>query len=581
MEFKGQLASAVVLNMGLKLFTFVLNIFLTRQLAPSESGVNFSCQLYFNTVLFLARDCVRSVNARHNLRDRPENGETVLQVMNCAFVSLPLGIILMLTLDLLPRCGIHVFPSLVAFASVSRNASTAQEEYDVSVGFPEFLLVLSIVFLLAMEPCVALAQSFDYVRVTVASEFWALLARLVVCLVFVKASGGLDGDLYTARMCFATGVLSYALATVMYFLWLWNKNHRGPRAKKGDDKDDFLLQAWRGAVAVRWGVMPFSSSSSPSWSLFLRISLPWSFLSWRAAGAEVMKEATLLCQFFNESCLRLVLTEGERFALAMFGSSAAMGHYDLVANLGSLVARLLFRVWENACFVKWSRDAAAGRVEEATALLFTMLRVASYFGAAVVLLLPPLVEGFLCGLFSPRWASPAVVRALQLYCGMLPVMGWYGLLDAFVRATASAATLRLTQRVMVAQTAVYAVACFVVLQLRWVDDPVAGLIVVNTTSMTLRCVSCIALLLLAGPAAASQRADGTATPVLKFRDFRAVVNTWMVSVWAVLFVCTRWTTRGDLAALVLMPLYAAVVVQLDAELRAVAVSLLRGRKRDV
>ncbi|ESL10805.1 hypothetical protein TRSC58_01455 [Trypanosoma rangeli SC58] len=578
MDFKGQLASAVVLNVALKLLTFTLSTLLTRQLAPNENGINFSCQLYFNTVLFLARDCVRSVNARQNLRERAEDGRVVLQVMNCASASLPLGIIVMVGLELLPLCGIHVFPSLAALSRVEDVVTTVVDVRRGAVSFPELLLALSIVVSLMMEPCVALVLAFDYARIIVTSEFWALLARQVACLLFVKMCGGLGGDLYTTRLCFSTGSLAYAIATGVYFLWLWNRNSRcGHKECETAKNDDLLQKARRGAITARWGAAQHCDLISVSLSLWLRASLPWCFLSWHSACAEVMREALLLRQFFSESCLRLLLTEGERFALATFASASVMGQYDVVSNLGSILARLIFRVWENACFAKWSRDAARGKAEEAISLLVTMLRMASYFGAAVVLLAPPLAEGFLLGLFSRRWASPAVVRALQLYCFLLPLMAWYGLLDAFVRATASASMLRLTQRVMVAHAATYAVACYAVLRLRWVvDEPATGLIVLNIVSMALRCVSGLCLL-LAGPVeVAPRRGDTTAPPPrLRLCDLENVVSRRIMLVWVALFAYTRWSPWGPIAALTAAPLFALALVRWDPELRRGALNALR------
>ncbi|KEG11182.1 putative dolichyl-P-Man:GDP-Man5GlcNAc2-PP-dolichyl alpha-1,2-mannosyltranslocase [Trypanosoma grayi] len=564
MGFKGQLASALVLSVALKLVTFALTTVLTRQLTPGENGVSFSAQLYINTVLFLARECVRSVNARHNLRDKMSSGEAVLQVMNCAATSLPVGVAVMALMEVLSWCGIYVFPSLTAYSHVNGATSLNGISGGVSagstaMGLPELLLALSVVVALTAEPCIALVQSFDQVRIIVASEFWAQLVRLVVTLAFVKACGGLGGDPWTARLCFAVGFLAHAIMTVVYFVRLWNSSSEGA----------VLQQARKYAATARWGT---ALQSSLSW----RKRVPWCFLSWRAVRVEAAREMLLLCQFFRESCLRLVLTEGERFALAAFGSAAAMGHYDLVANLGSLIARLIFRVWESACFVKWSRDAARGSPKEAAALLFTMLRVASYFGAAVLLLGPPLAEGFLLRIFSHRWASHEAVQALQLYCYLLPLLGWNGLLDAFVRATAAPPTLRLTQRVMVAQAAMYIIACFVVLRLRWIDDAVAGLIVVNGTSMVLRCVASVSVVLM-HPIASHMPGDKVALQ-LKLWDFGAVCDARIAATWAALFACTRCASSGAAAAAAAVcaaPVFATAVVRWDPEIRLVLWSIVR------
>lgn len=52
---------------------------------------------------------------------------------------------------------------------------------------------------------------------------------------------------------------------------------------------------------------------------------------------------------------KLVLAEGSKFALVAFESSYNQGVYGLVANLGSLVVRLLFLPVEEAAFTAFSR----------------------------------------------------------------------------------------------------------------------------------------------------------------------------------------------------------------------------------
>jgi oligosaccharide translocation protein RFT1 len=52
---------------------------------------------------------------------------------------------------------------------------------------------------------------------------------------------------------------------------------------------------------------------------------------------------------------KLVLAEGSKLALVGFESSYNQGVYGLVANLGSLVVRLLFTPIEEAAFTAFSR----------------------------------------------------------------------------------------------------------------------------------------------------------------------------------------------------------------------------------
>ena len=59
--------------------------------------------------------------------------------------------------------------------------------------------------------------------------------------------------------------------------------------------------------------------------------------------------------FFKQSCLKQLLTEGERYLLSL--SSASMhdqGIYEIVNNLGSLFARFLFQPLEEGFYLFFS-----------------------------------------------------------------------------------------------------------------------------------------------------------------------------------------------------------------------------------
>nr|CCC95735.1 unnamed protein product [Trypanosoma congolense IL3000] len=571
MDFKRQLASALVFNVALKMVTFLLTAAVTRQLAPNENGINFSFQLYFNTVLFLARESVRSVNARNSLRGKAGSGVAALNVMNCAVLSIPIGVAVMAVLEVLPFCRVTVLPSLTTLAGGDSGA----------VGLPEMVQVLSVLVVLSVEPCIALVQSLDDVRAVVASEFWALFARLVTSISFVWLSGGLGGETWTARLCFSFANLSDSVATVVYFFCLWNIDSAAVSGDGNLNKKEDIDSTPVSLYQVRVDAARALRVGTPSRGSVVQLNpyyecVPWLFLSCRATYIITLQELQLLLQFFRESCLRLLLAEGEHFALAAMGSTTAVGQYSVVTNLGSLVPRIVFRVWETACFTKWSRDVADGRISDASFLLFLMLRVALYFGALVLLLGPPLAKLILLRLLTRRWATPETVNALQLYCYQLPLMGWYGLLDAFVRATASTRTLQIIQRILVTQAAMYVVFCFVVLRLNLVGDPVAGLIAANGLSTALRCVTSI-WILIASPDSVRQRGKQG----LELRQFASLFDRRIAAAWFLLFGCTRvlpWflglTASGVFCIALVFPLFVSSVLVWDPEISAMGRELL-------
>jgi oligosaccharide translocation protein RFT1 len=64
------------------------------------------------------------------------------------------------------------------------------------------------------------------------------------------------------------------------------------------------------------------------------------------------------CSVFNSTSTqaeKLLLAEGSKLALVALESSYNQGVYGLVANLGSLVVRLLFTPVEEAAFTAFSR----------------------------------------------------------------------------------------------------------------------------------------------------------------------------------------------------------------------------------
>ena len=66
----------------------------------------------------------------------------------------------------------------------------------------------------------------------------------------------------------------------------------------------------------------------------------------------------LIALFFNQSFLKQLLTEGEKYLLSF--SSVSMhdqGVYEVVNNLGSLFARFLFQPLEEGCYLFFTQVA--------------------------------------------------------------------------------------------------------------------------------------------------------------------------------------------------------------------------------
>ncbi|KAG5498416.1 hypothetical protein JIQ42_03222 [Leishmania sp. Namibia] len=586
----------------------------------------------------------------------------VREVVDIALCSVPLATVVVLATEALGMClgAVSFFPSLIRHARASEQLFHSAENAggvdgasaltglssSLPLYIPEMTVMLCTILMAAVEPCVVLVQSLNLFRVVVLAECATLVVRLCTIIGIVYAcqrssAGGLmpNGEvgnglptLSEARMALASGQLAYAITHVIYYAlvlsglplacWLGSSSlMEQVRAAALRDHARNLRRSEQDAVASGPPADVKAAASSPlsapsqakRWATF---AFPFCFYSVSGSVAACRRYAALLGVFLRESLLRLVLSEGESLALTSLGSEAARGYYQLISNVGSLVARLLFRVWENACFVKWSREASLGRRRAAVHLLKLMLRLAFYVGFSFTLLGPPLTETFLVTMYTSRWATPQVSAALQLYFYDLPLMAWNGLLEAFLRAVASPAVLVRLQRWMVGGTVVrIAVCCITLVAFGKADtqgESVRVLVLLNIFNTLWRCGVSIYLLVsspadtVGAPTADSAdlqaedsgSPDGLAgaksplltspSPDVGLRDFLFLFPHHIPSSTLGIFVCSRVLRVDSVVSIAAVGLgYAGVIFAWDDEVRRLLVRpvwsrvrpLLRRRRR--
>jgi oligosaccharide translocation protein RFT1 len=70
----------------------------------------------------------------------------------------------------------------------------------------------------------------------------------------------------------------------------------------------------------------------------------------------------LTWSFFKQTVLKQLLTEGERYAMTIFNilSFGDQGMYDIVSNLGSLVARFVFFPIEDSGYLFFTQSFTRG-----------------------------------------------------------------------------------------------------------------------------------------------------------------------------------------------------------------------------
>ncbi|CCW62256.1 unnamed protein product [Phytomonas sp. EM1] len=489
MSFYNRLALALGLNFFLRSITFTLTVYLTRILLPSQSGMGFVYTLYVDFVLFTARDAIRSVSSRTNLRKpkhasedsplsaqegckNPENipntedstpfsGKAIREVVNLSLLSVPLAFIIVVILEIsVSMTGLHILPSLWANAWKTTSQPLMQSQVQGSKLhafwmhfivpiYPELIVWLSIVIRLLSEPCVALVHSLNMIHVVVIAEFFSITGRQVTVISLIHFYGMHSS--WDTRMFFALGQLACSVANISYYalllsgrpsVWRWLGGSTSMDQLRVVSLSKGALQTWRQAI------IPF----------------PWCDIEFRKIISTCYAELHLLGSFFVETLLRVVLSGGESLALSTMGTAMDRGIYHLIINLGSTVVRLVFHVWESSCFVRWSQDVARGQINVAVDLLCVMTRLAFYLGFSFTLLVSPMTPLILKTLYTSHWTSPSSVYALQCYFCSLPLIAVLGLLESFLRAVASPTILSRFQRVMTTSSFFYILLCYALLR---------------------------------------------------------------------------------------------------------------------
>ncbi|CAC9504987.1 putative dolichyl-P-Man:GDP-Man5GlcNAc2-PP-dolichyl alpha-1,2-mannosyltranslocase [Leishmania infantum JPCM5] len=575
----------------------------------------------------------------------------VRAVVSIAFCSVPLAIVVAAVVEALGTClgAASFFPSMMQHARASQQVFRKAENASGLDGastltglpflllpyMPETTVVLCAVLMAAVEPCVVLVQSLNLFRVVVLAECATLVARLCTIIGIVYAcqrnsAGGRtpQGEvgnglrtMWEARMALAFGQLAYAITHVIYYSlvlsglpvarWLGSSTameqvRAAALLAHARDMGHSEQDIGPGRSAGDAKAAPSSALAAPlqagRWATF---AFPFCFYSIVDSVAVCRRYASLFSTFLRESLLRLVLSEGESLTLTSLGSETARGYYQLISSLGSLVARLLFRIWENACFVKWSREASLGHRHTAVQLLKLMLRLAFYVSFSFTLLGPPLAKTFLATMYTSRWATPQVSTALQLYFYDLPLMAWNGLLEAFLRAVASPAVLQRLQRWMVGETVLYIAACYVTLVAFGKADSqgesVSVLVLLNIFNTLWRCGVSIYLLVSSpgaavgsataastdaqakdggGPAAPAAPSLAPPSPIVHLRDFASLFPKHIVGSILGIFVCSRVLRAYSVVTIAAVGLaYAAVILAWDGEVRQLLVTPVWSRVR--
>lgn len=294
----------VLLQVTFRVLTFLLNAFTLRFVSKELIGVvNVRLTLLYSTLVFLSREAFRraclSGGANHSWR----------QVINLLWLTLPLGVLWAVLLVCVwlwllevpdPQSVPYYSPAVVLFA----------------LGGVQELLA---------EPLWVLAQAHMFVRLKVVSESLAMIAKCSITMVLVVFAREWGLYIFAAAHCVYTGFL--VLCYAAYFV-------RFLGSKEAYVKS-FPLQSVR-------ELLPSKTTGEP-------------LIDWTVAR--------LTWSFFKQSFLKQILTEGERYVMTFLNvlSFGDQGVYDIVNNLGSMVARFVFLPIEESFYIFFAKVLERGR----------------------------------------------------------------------------------------------------------------------------------------------------------------------------------------------------------------------------
>jgi len=340
---EGSVRSAVLnilLAVLLRVITFGLNAFILRRVSTDILGlVNVRLTLLDDTILFLSREAFRRACLGFN-------GKKWGPIINLMWFCVPAGVFWS---SLLGWAWLNLLPAPPPLLS---------SQYHSSV----LLIGLSGVVEMLVQPVWVVGQVFMFHKLRVVMDFLWMVTRAVILATAV---------IFAPDKVLLYSSLGHLLSSILYvagyyiFFYFWIK-YKVTTEKKNDDETEDEKE------------LPFTN---------IRELLP------NISEGVSDEHCGVAVSFLSNGVVKQLLTEGEKYTMTVFSllTLSQQGIYDVVANLGSLAARFLFRPIEessNFFFSQlWKRQEAVDKqenIEEVTVGLFRLLRLMSLLGIIIL-----------------------------------------------------------------------------------------------------------------------------------------------------------------------------------------------------
>ncbi|KAL0978355.1 hypothetical protein UPYG_G00169430 [Umbra pygmaea] len=424
----------VLLQVMFRVLTFLLNAFTLRFVSKELIGVvNVRLTLLYSTLVFLSREAFRraclSGGTDHNWK----------QVINLLWLTLPLGVL---------WASLLVCVWLWLLEVPDPNTIP---HYGPAVG----LFALSALQELLAEPLWVLAQAHMFVRLKVVAESLAMVAKCVLTVVLVVSAPHWGLYIFSAAQLVYTGFL--VLCYVVYFLRFLGSEEAKRNAFPLQRMADLLPSRVKGKTVIDW------------------------------------KLARLTWSFFKQSFLKQILTEGERYVMTFLNvlNFGEQGVYDIVNNLGSMVARFIFLPIEESFYVFFAKVLERGQnirqqkqedIAIAAEVLECLLKLVLVIGLIITVFgyaYSHLALDIYGGSLLSSGAGPSLLQCYSCYVLLLAING---VTECFVFAAMSKEEVDRYNLVMLALSVSFLILSYV---LTWWAGAI-GFILANCLNMALR-----------------------------------------------------------------------------------------------
>ncbi|KAL9614232.1 MAG: hypothetical protein Q9167_001253 [Letrouitia subvulpina] len=466
----------ILLQIGSRALTFVVNQILLRYLSPDLLGISMQLDLYSTSVLYFARESLRIALQRQAIGNRSpklkENSEyqgkqknakgykeleKIQEAVNLSYIAIGLGVPL--------AC---VFGYLYF-----RNADAAVLHTPFIVESLVTYAVSTMLELLS-EPCFIVSQQQMLYGTRASAESLATFTR---CILTCASA------IWTSRSNLNLGALPFAIGQLSYTIVL--------------------------NLVYQLKIIPLTTQKSFS-LLPKRVNspLPTLILS-RFSTSHI----TLASNLYAQSVFKHLLTTGDALLIAALTSLESQGAYTLAANYGGLLARTIFQPIEESSRSLFGRLLPSQALHElppqsllpstppsptqrptqpsretlqASSYLLYILRLYTLLSLPLLALAPPLCPTFLSFVAGSRWRNTAAPGVLAAYVYYIPLLAVNGILEAYVAATATPHQLRAQSMAMVGFSAAMGLTGW--LSLRVWSWGARGLVVSNAVGMGARIV---------------------------------------------------------------------------------------------